>query len=132
MVWHKNDNIEGGCMEDFVATLGSLMTMLPVLMTWIIGIILAIVFWKKHPAVSALTLIAFSGFMALSVLESYLRILLPRIMLDHGPSVSNTATIFILISAIFSSMHAVFWAILIIAIFGWRKKDPESVLRKSE
>ncbi|PWH17486.1 MAG: hypothetical protein DDG60_01870 [Anaerolineae bacterium] len=114
-------------MEYFLPTLGSLLTQAPVLLTWIIGIVLAIIFWRKHPAVSGLTLLAISGFLILDIVNAYLNIRLPSLLLEQGVSPSNSMPIFIFRGVISSIINAVLWILLLFSIFGWRRKDKAKV-----
>lgn len=110
-------------MEYFSTTLFSLVTQAPLFLVWIIGIVLAIIFWRKHPAVSGLTLLAISGFIILDIVNAYLNLRLSTWLLEQGMSPSNSMPIFIAKGIISSLLDAVLWILLLFSIFGWRKKE---------
>jgi hypothetical protein len=117
-------------MEFFISTLGALLPQTPLLITWGIGITFTLIFWKKHPTVSALALTAFSGFIVLSILDIFFNISLPGIMLEQGLGPAQAAQFFIIKTAVSSILHTVFWVVLMIALFGWRQNNQK--LEKTE
>jgi len=86
---------------------------------------LAIILWKRHPVVSALALIAFGGSLVLSVVDAYISVRLPSLM-QQGLATQNVGAIYILKGVIFSILDAILGGLLVVAIFGWRKKDQAS------
>lgn len=109
-------------MEYFSATFVSLLTQAPILLIWIIGIVLSIILWRKHPAVSALTLIAMGGLIILGIVNTYLNIRLPSLILERSWSFRNTGFVFAFSGMVSSILRAILWVLLIISIFGWRNK----------
>jgi len=92
-----------------LSLLVAVLTQLPVYLVWLVGVILALVGWKKHPSVS---LVALIGFVVLSLLALVTQIITPR----HGVN-WNLAGI-----AFFEALiRAGAWGLVLAAIFGWRK-----------
>jgi hypothetical protein len=111
-------------MSDLNSLLAVYIVDVPVVLVWLIGILLAIVFWKRHPRVSLLALIAFIGLLVLKLAGTYLNGWLPMNLDQSGWTVTQMGIrqgIFALISAVLS---AGFWSLLLAAIFGGRKNLP--------
>ena len=113
-------------MELLIPTLTALAAQLPVVMVWIIGLVLALVFWKRNPRVSLLTLIAIMGFIINMLVGTYLSIWLPT-MRDQGWSINQIGTALGLIGFIRSFVGAILWGLVLVAIFGWREKAVSGV-----
>ncbi len=94
----------------------------PMLLIWIIGIVLSIIFWRKHPAVSALALIAMGGLIILDIINTYLSFRLPSLILERSWSLSSTGFVFAFSKMVSPILRAIFWVLLITSIFGWRNK----------
>jgi hypothetical protein len=85
------------------------LTQLPVYLVWLVGVILALVSWKKHPSVSLVTLI---GFVILYLL-TFVSLLITA---SHGMISGQLGIIF------FEALiRACAWGLILAAIFGWRK-----------
>ena len=111
-------------MNDLNALFAVFIVDAPLVLVWLTGIILAIVFWKRHPWVSLLAVIAFVGLMVLTLTGTYLNGWLPMNLDQSGWTVTQMGIrqgIFALISALLS---AGFWALLLAALFGQSKNLP--------
>jgi len=113
-------------MDNLVPLLSVLLFQAPVLIVWTVGLVLAIVFWKRHPKVSLLALIAILGLMITSILGSLLRIWLGAWMDQFGAPFGRANITLVVYQVASSLISAVFWALLVFAIFGWRKKPEVS------
>jgi hypothetical protein len=84
----------------------------PLLWAWVVGIVLAIRRWRKHPAVSLATITAFVlGFLDAFVLRALIYESLPG---DNH-----------LVKRVITSIpDGIMWVLLLVAIFGWRGKGP--------
>jgi hypothetical protein len=49
----------------------TLLPQIPVFLVWLVAIILALVFWKRHPTVSLLVVIALFVFLVLSAADTF-------------------------------------------------------------
>jgi hypothetical protein len=113
-------------MQTLLPTLSALVMQLPVLLVWLIGLILAIVFWKRHPKVSLFTIIGVSGLLLLTLINTYLNLWLPLMMNEGGVSATQIGITMGIKGIVTSVLSAIFWAFIFVAILGWRKK-PEVV-----
>ncbi len=95
----------------------------PLIAVWIIGLILSIVFWRRHPNVSLLSLIALMGFLIIIIAEKYLTFHFAT----REFAWSQVAAIYTIKSLISTILSAVFWVLLGFAVFGWRRKQDVTV-----
>jgi hypothetical protein len=102
---------------------------LPLYLVWLVGIILSIVFWKKHPTVSLLSLIALAGLLIISIVDVYASTWLPIALRSQGMSTGRISIEMGIISVSSSFVSTAFWILLVIALFGWRKGREENQLR---
>ena len=87
----------------------AILTQTPVYLVWFVGVILAIVGWKKHPSVSLVALIAI---VVLFLLEVVALIIAAR----NGVNGSRPGIAF------FEALvRAGAWGLVLAAVFGWRK-----------
>jgi hypothetical protein len=87
----------------------AILTQTPVYLVWLIGMVLALVGWKKHPAVSLVSLIAF-------VVLSLLALVTQLTTAHHGVNWTQTGIAFVE-----ALVRAVAWGLVLAAVFGWRK-----------
>jgi hypothetical protein len=87
----------------------AILTQTPVYLVWFVGMILAIVGWKKHPSVSLVALIAF-------VILFLLALATQLVTAHHGVNWSQTGIAFLE-----ALIRAGAWSLVLAAIFGWRK-----------
>lgn len=106
------------------AILFSQVTHLPFLLVLVVGIVLSIVRWSVHPKVSMLSLLAFV-MMLLSFIArmSYLFWLIGG--QDSGMAGYQTRSVLTWINLSMSLFDLVGWALLLVALFGWRQPTPE-------
>jgi hypothetical protein len=116
-------------MDVLVSALAVLAGKLPVILVWLVGFILALVFWRRHPKVSLLTLIAIGGFLLGSLINSFLAVQLPLMLQQRGWTTSQIGVALSLNAIISSLLSAVFWGLLFAAIFGWRGRRDETARR---
>ena len=87
----------------------AILTQTPVYLVWFVGVVLALVGWKKHPSVSLVALIAF-------VILFLLALVTQLITVHHGVNWSQVSIAF------FEALiRAGAWGLVLAAIFGWRK-----------
>ena len=108
-------------MNTFLPYLSVYLLQLPLYLVWLVGIILSIVFWKKHPTVSLLTLIALVGLLIISIVGTYTSTWLPISLHAKGMSTGRIGIELGIISIVSSILSTAFWILLVIALFGWRK-----------
>jgi membrane protein YdbS with pleckstrin-like domain len=87
----------------------AILTQTPVYLVWLVGVILAIIGWKKHPTVSRFALIAF-------VILFLLAMVTLLIAAHNGVKVGHPGIAFLE-----ALIRAGAWGLVLAAIFGWRK-----------
>ncbi len=100
--------------------INSLLMQVPVFLVWLVGLVLALVRWKRHPKVSLLTCIAFVMFFAEIPFFFYLNFYLDWKMLVPISSLELVSTV---INIIESLISAAAWGLLLAAVFGWRSEQ---------
>ncbi len=97
-------------LQAFITKFRYSLLLIPV---WLVGIVLALVFWRRHPRVSLLALLALLGFLALQMFE------MGMFLLWGGYLPPNA---WLLSIRYFSRLICppVLWALLLVALFGWR------------
>ena len=101
--------------------------LLPIILAWISGFIVALVRWRRHPKVSMLACIAFGLFLLQLLVDTSLNVWLPRWLVESQRMSSSDVSSFMLVKGVVSNfIRTVLWALLIIAIFGWRAERRES------
>lgn len=100
--------------------LSVLVSQLPLLLVWGVGVVLAITSWRRHRAVSALVLIVIAGSVLQSVLNVYLNMYLPSWLLARDARFAEAALIPMVRNFINAALDALWWGLLLAAIFGWR------------
>jgi hypothetical protein len=109
-------------MEETMATLGLFLVQLPVFIVWLVGIILSVVYWRRHPKVSLLALIAITAFFVTSLFGSALTTWLPIMLQRRGWAMTRLSAVLAIVSLVRSIVNAALWGLLIAAIFGWRSE----------
>ena len=102
-------------------TLFSYLVQSPILLVWLAGFILAIAYWRRHPRVSLLTVIALVIFLLESVVSTYLNLWLPLLLSKRGIATLQMGQILVIKGIVASIILAVAWGLLIAAIFGGRQ-----------
>ena len=87
----------------------AIFTQLPVYVAWLVGVILAIVRWKKHPSVSLMALIAFVILFLLGTVSLF-------IAARNGVNLGRPGIAFLE-----ALIRAGAWGLVLAAVFGWRK-----------
>jgi hypothetical protein len=106
---------------------GQFLTWLPLYLLWLLGIILALVRWRRHPTVSILAGLAFV-ILILNAMASTITIAWLPGYLQTGQNYSaeQVATILAGVLVCFNSISALAWALILVAIFAERNR-PERV-----
>jgi hypothetical protein len=103
------------------AVLGSLAIQIPHLVALIVGIVLALVTWKRNPTPSLLAVISFG--LSLILLILYVGLAnLPIAMNRYGYSLARVGVVMGIIGIILSFFQAAAWGLIIAAIFSNRRK----------
>jgi len=105
--------------DEFVQQLGAMAGMSPVLLVWFIGLLVALTRWKRHPKVSLVTVIALSGFFLVSFIATFTYGYLIRTW--QSRSGEDLDRLLKIVDLSRSAISALFWGLLLAAIFGWRQ-----------
>ena len=92
----------------------------PVVIVWLIGIMLADIWWRRHPQVSAAVLIAM-GLLLASAFGQF--VIFPWAVRNLQTGPYDAAVYFAIISAIGSLVRAVSLAAMLMAALGWRSSS---------
>ena len=95
-----------------------------VAMVWLVGVILSIVYWQRHPKVSRLTLTALAIFFVESMVSAYANLYVPLMLRDQGWTNGQLGTLYYPIKSVVASLiQAVAWGLILAALFGRRDKQ---------
>lgn len=99
----------------FIAFLKDLLTQLPILIVIIVGIILAIVRWRRHSTVSLITIICLAFLLTHMFIFSAVFTFLPFILYRTGVETASYRFIFQTVSFISILIDAIIFALLLAA-----------------
>lgn len=112
---------------DYVASImGEVLVQLPLYITWLVGIVLALVRWKRHPRVSLMTVIALTSMLVLTIAFTSDNLWLPFLIKNLGLGPIDIGPILLIrIIPEFILLPGV-WIVLLAAIFGGRKPKAQA------
>jgi hypothetical protein len=113
-------------MEFIPPTVTAFLFQIPIFLVWIVTLILALVFWQKHPKISALVVIVVLGFLTLNLIDTPLNLWLPLYLREQGLGVQQISIIYLARTVVTNLLTAVLWILLTVAVFGWRKKEQQA------
>jgi hypothetical protein len=96
----------------------------PMLLIWLVGMALALLWWQRAPKVALVTCIACGLFLLDALIGTTILVVLPGMMIDNGQSAPQIGNAFALISILRSLLHAAIWAAVLFAIFSGRTAAP--------
>jgi hypothetical protein len=114
-----------------VPTIQTVLVQIPVLLVWLVGVVLALVYWRRHPMVSTLVLTALGLLFITALFGASLNWWLPLIH-ARGVPAARFGLIIGIISIIRAMINATAFALLLAAIFGWRSVQAEPSRRVLE
>lgn len=95
----------------------------PLWLVWISGILVALARWQRHPRISLLACILCGALLVESIIGAFITAWLPQFILERGEGATTLGTVFAVIGAIRSLIHAILWGLALFAIFGWRAEQ---------
>ncbi|MGC4113647.1 MAG: hypothetical protein QM765_03080 [Myxococcales bacterium] len=107
-------------MEYLPAIGSSLLVHGPIYLTMLVGIVLAIVRWDRHPRTSLFAVVSLMGSLLLSVAGTVIGIALPMSLHQRGVSVAQVGIYLAAWSGVLSLLQAGCWGLLLVALFGPR------------
>jgi hypothetical protein len=108
-----------------VPTLTSIVVQLPVLLVWLVGVILAFIYWGRHPKVSLLFVTGAMILFVRLVVGTWAGTSLPLILRQGGMAVTRISLVQLGTQVLLSLIGAVAWGLLLGAVFGWRKRSAD-------
>jgi hypothetical protein len=109
-------------VELVLLILGHLLARAPMLLVYLIGIVLALVWWRRYPAVSALTFAAMGLLLLLEILSTTTFAILPsHLVRDRQLRPEQYSWILMLVGVVLGLLRAFLFGLLLIAIFIGRK-----------
>jgi hypothetical protein len=107
-------------MVEIMGTLSTGLIQLPVILVWLVGVCLSLIYWRRHPQVSRLTLGAIVILSVEMFVSTWLNLWLPLRLRSAGWNSSSLALFYPVVGIVESLIRAVAWGFLIAAIFRWR------------
>jgi hypothetical protein len=96
----------------------------PMLLVWLAGMALALLWWQRAPKVALVTCIVCGLFLLDALIGTAISVALPSMMIEQGQSSAQIGTAFGLIGFVRSLLHAALWAAVLFAIFSGRSTMP--------
>jgi hypothetical protein len=93
---------------------------LPVYLIWLVGGIVALVRWHRHPRVSLIMLIATALFIAGMLLNAVASWWVVKQINAGGWGITEFRFALLAVSGVHSLLNAAAYTLLLIAVFGWR------------
>ncbi len=103
-------------MDDLSPLLRSFLFQLPLIAAWLTGWILALIFWGRYPGAALLTFLACS----LELLQAIVGTVLLHLMISSRAE----SHAFDLLGLFRIMIGAASWALVLVAVFCWRKPRP--------
>ncbi len=96
----------------------------PMLLVWVVGMALALLWWQRAPKVALVTCIVCGIFLLDALIGTAISVVLPGMLIEQGRDTAQIGTAFGLIGFVRSLLHAVLWAAVLFAIFSGRAALP--------
>lgn len=100
---------------------------IPLYLVWLVGVVLAVISWKRNPKVSLLTVIALAVFFILSGVGTGLNMWLPPTWYERGWMPARIGLLTAAIGFVRTLVDAVGFGLLLAAVFGWRKANGQAL-----
>ncbi len=111
-------------MEQISPNWGLLLAQLPVYLVLLVGIILAAVTWQKHPRVSLLATGGLGLILLTALVSNFFGSNLPLYLHIRGLPARLMGVVLLVVNLARSLLTAAGWALVLWAIFGWRRDNP--------
>ena len=107
-------------MDMMMPFLMALVPQAPALVVWAAAVVVACLRWRRHPQVSMLAVIASVTLAVVTVASTYVTVSTPFHLRQSGRPLQEVGAILAVWATIFGLVRAGCWAMLIVALFGWR------------
>ena len=95
---------------------------LPLYIVWLAGMVLALVFWRKHPAVSLLAFLGFALLLVTTVIGTFLGAYLPMSLREQGMTGVQVNRVVGITNLIVIFVAAGAWVLIVVALFVGRPR----------
>lgn len=112
--------------DTILPTLVSYLMQLPIFLVWLVGFVLAFVYWGRYPRVSLLTLIGLTIFLIETLANTYLSLWLPIMLSQRGITTAQIGVILTGKGIVTALVDAIGWGLIVAAIFSGRRINPAS------
>lgn len=113
----------------FASIFALVLTYAPLYLVDLAGLILAVLWRRRHPQVSLLAGIYFLGSLLLSLIANGLAFL-PLYLNSHDFSLSQAGTIMGMIGLVRTALQTILGVVLLFAVFGWRNQNIQTTLQE--
>jgi hypothetical protein len=96
----------------------------PLLLIWLVGMALALLWWQRAPKAALATCVACGLFLLDALIGAFISVALPSMLIERGQSTAQVGTAFALVGIVRSLLHAALWAAVLFAIFSGRAAAP--------
>src|SRR5690348_13081592 len=100
--------------------LGQLAIQAPMILIWLVGMALALLWWQRAPKVALTTCVACGLFVLDALIGTAITVALPSLLIERGQSSAQIGTAFGVIGLLRSLLHAALWVAILFAIFSGR------------
>ena len=111
-------------MDILFPVLSQLAIQAPLILVWLAGMVLALVWWQRAPKVAVVTCAACAVFMVDALIGTFLSATLPSTLIERGQSASEVGFAFAVIGTVRALLHTVLWCGVLFAIFSGRDPAP--------
>jgi hypothetical protein len=113
-------------MDNLIPFLAQLAGQTPILLVYLVGMILALVFWRRCPGPCVLTVVAAGLLFVTTLVQPFLFHYLVRVRAEHGWGDEKLGWL-LLVNALFGGVfRAVAFGLLLAAVFIGRKGAPQT------
>ncbi|MBN1249442.1 MAG: hypothetical protein JXC32_17405 [Anaerolineae bacterium] len=107
-------------MVSILPGLSNLLVQLPIIVLWIVGVVVALLRWSRHPRVSLLTLIGLLILLLQSLVTGLLVPWLQITLLGRGMHGSRMGMLMGVVGVVASLIKTGAWGLILVAIFSGR------------
>lgn len=111
-------------MQPIGAALGQYLLLLPLVIIWIVGIVIAITSWRKHPQISLYAVIGLGLLLLRGLFVTGANVWLPISMYERGMAVGRIGVITTMVGVLSALVASVGWVLILLAIFRYRTDRP--------
>ncbi|MFP4345427.1 MAG: hypothetical protein ACLFU8_12100 [Anaerolineales bacterium] len=112
-------------LQPIGAALGQYLLLLPLIIVWIVGIVIALTSWQKHPQISLYAVIGLGLLLLRGLVVTGVNVWLPISMYRRGMDVTRIGVISTVVGVVSALVASVGWVLILLAIFRYRNGHRE-------